>query len=330
MTLDALAGFLTEHDRYIIASHDGPDADGLGASYALALALRSIGKTVYATVPTHVPAKYRFIDQQGLFVPLASPETLNFDLSDFILVIIDTQDLNYLGVAAERVIRQAAERVIIDHHELSVAAGQAAYVDPMASSSCEIVYGLIGKIGAEPTLDVSEALFAGMVYDTGSFAYPKTGDRCFAYASELVRAGVKPYAIHGRLYESGSIGVLILQKAVLSTLELHAESRVAVQVLHRSDLAASGAAYEDAEDLVNIPLQSRTVEVSLLFKENLEGRIRCSLRSKGGVNVAHVAQTFGGGGHKTAAGFTCRTPLESSKADVLKTIVAALARSGGS
>jgi phosphoesterase RecJ-like protein len=95
---------------------------------------------------------------------------------------------------------------------------------------------------------------------------------------------------------------------------------VALQSLKKKDLAASGAIYEDAENLVNIPLQDRLVEVSVLFKENLEGKLRCSLRSKGEVNVASIAQTFGGGGHKTAAGFSCRTPLARAKEDVLKSI----------
>jgi phosphoesterase RecJ-like protein len=117
----------------------------------------------------------------------------------------------------------------------------------------------------------------------------------------------------------------MLQKTVLSTLELKAGNRVAVQTLTRADLAACGADYEDAEDLVNTPLQASDVEVSVLFKENAEGKLRCSLRSKGGVNVAHIAQSFGGGGHKTAAGFTCLDPLERAEDDVLQTIVKALA-----
>jgi phosphoesterase RecJ-like protein len=95
---------------------------------------------------------------------------------------------------------------------------------------------------------------------------------------------------------------------------------VALQSLNKKDLAASGAFYEDAEYLVNIPLQDKMVEVSVLFKENLEGKLRCSLRSKGGVNVALIAQAFGGGGHKTAAGFSCHSPLARAKDDVLQSI----------
>ncbi|MDP3177856.1 MAG: DHHA1 domain-containing protein, partial [Spirochaetaceae bacterium] len=171
-----------------------------------------------------------------------------------------------------------------------------------------------------------EAIFAGIVYDTGSFAYPKTSERTFSCALELVRSGVRPYEIHRRMYESSSSESLILQKSVLATLELFADGRVAIQSLTKDALIDSGAAYEDAEDLVNIPLQDRKVEVSILFKENAEGRLRCSLRSKGQIDVSRLAQSFGGGGHKTAAGFTCPTPLESMKADVLETVCRELDR----
>ncbi|HUW41322.1 MAG TPA: bifunctional oligoribonuclease/PAP phosphatase NrnA [Rectinemataceae bacterium] len=326
MTLDELTDYFLANDRFIVASHDGPDADGLGAVYALVLALRSIGKQAVPTVADNVPAKYRFIDQAGIFVPVSASDWPPFDPAESTLIVMDTHDFTYLGSSGERLLAAARRYLAIDHHELKGDPGPLSFVDPTASSSCELVYQLVRRLGVQLPRDAAEAIFAGMVYDTGSFAYPKTSERTFAFASELVRLGVQPYAIHNHLYESGSIGVLILQKMVFSTLELHSENRIAVQTLRRSDLAVSGAAYEDAEDLVNIPLQGRTIEVSILFKENLQGRLRCSLRSKGQINVAHIAQSFGGGGHKTAAGFTCVSPLESSKADVLQTIGKALSR----
>ena len=296
MTLDELTEYLRNNDCYLVASHDGPDADGLGAAYALVLALRAVGKRAVAMVSEGVPAKYRFIDQAELFVSLPLEGKSAFDPEEATLVVVDTHDLGYLGSAGDRFLALARRHLVIDHHEVSVDLGPLSFVDPTASSTCELVYLLVRRLGAQLSGDAAEAIFAGMVYDTGSFAYPKTSERTLTFASELVRLGVQPYTIHNHLYESGSIGGLILQKAVLSTLELHAENKIAVQTLRRSDLASSGAAYEDAEDMVNIPLQGRTIEVSLLFKENLEGRLRCSLRSKGKVNVAHIAQSFGGGG----------------------------------
>ncbi len=338
MTIPEMASYLRDRDRYVIMSHDDPDADGLGAAYALALALIAIGKEAIPVVADKLPSKFRFIDQRGLFRSLKGAEGLPFEACDSSPIVVDTHDLGYLGAASESFLEAAGKALIIDHHERPGAAtdqalyealgaeGVPALLEEKASSTCELVYLLAKELAAPLSLDAAEAIFAGIVYDTGSFAYPKTTERTFACALELVRAGVLPYAIHRGMYESSGTGSLLLQKAVVASLELYAEGRVAMQTLSREDLAASGALYEDAEDLVNIPLQDKKVEVSVFFKQNAEGRLRCSLRSKGGVNVAHIAQTFGGGGHKTAAGFTCRSGLDEAKADVLQSLSAALAR----
>jgi len=321
MTLDDLAEYLSAHDDYVVVSHDGPDADGIGAAYALVFALRALGKRATAAVSDSLPAKFRFIDKQGVFESLAAGE---LSLRPRTAVVVDTHDLSYLGARVESLLARMEDRVVVDHHERKGDCVEPALLESSASSSSELVFLVAKRLGVTLPEDAAEAVFAGIVYDTGSFAYPKTSETTFECARELARLGVKPYAVHNRMYESSSIGVLMLQKAVYSTLELRADDRIAVQKLDRAQLAATGAAYEDAEDLVNFPLQSRSVEVSVLFKENLEGKLRCSLRSKGKVNVAHVAQAFGGGGHKTAAGFTCSSPLERAESDVLQSIVKAL------
>jgi bifunctional oligoribonuclease and PAP phosphatase NrnA len=320
MTLESLAERLRAGDDYVLVSHDGPDADGIGATYALTLALRSLGKRAVAAVSDRVPGKSRFIDRRGLFVSLGEEGSLGFAAEDAFPIVLDTHDMGYIGERAAALLERAGRAIVIDHHETQGPAGELEFLDPAASSTCELVYYLAAALGAELPLDAAEAIFAGIVYDTGSFAYPKTSESTFACALELVRRGVVPYELHNRMYESSSTGVLILQKAAISSLELDLGGRVAIQSLSREDIASSGASYEDAEDLVNIPLQDKLVEVSVLFKENLEGRLRCSLRSKGGVNVARIAQAFGGGGHKTAAGFTCASPLARAKADVLQSI----------
>jgi bifunctional oligoribonuclease and PAP phosphatase NrnA len=329
MTLDGMAEYLRDHDQYVLLSHDGPDADGLGAAYCLALALSAIGKSVFIAVSGRVPPKFRFIDQRGLVRSLTSEAAneeavLPFPSSEATPVVVDTHDIAYLGASSAEVIAKAGFALFIDHHEPRHKADVLELIDATASSSCELVYLVVRRLGVELPLDAAEALYAGIVYDTGSFSYPKTSERTFSCALDLVRLGVDPYEMHLRLHESSSNGSLLLQKAAISSLELAEGGRIAVQSLLKEDLAASGAAYEDAEDLVNIPLQDRMVEVSILFKENSEGRLRCSLRSKGEVNVASIAQAFGGGGHKTAAGFTCLSPLALAKDAVLQNIAQAM------
>lgn len=320
MTLDGMAEYLKDRDNFVIVSHDGPDPDRLGAAYALALTLGALGKTAFAAVSDGIPAKFHFIDRQGIFKSFADKDILPFSAAESNPIIVDTHDLGYVGERSAKWIAAAGHFLVVDHHEPKVKPGDYELIDSGASSSCEIVYLLSRALDVELPIDAAEAIFAGIVYDTGSFSYPKTSERTFACALELVKRGVVPYEMHNRMYESSSDGVLYLMKAVVSSLELELGGRVALQSLSKEELSASGASYEDAEDLVNIPLQDKRVQVSVLFKENLEGRLRCSLRSKGGVNVARIAQAFGGGGHKTAAGFTCLTPLARAKVDVLQSI----------
>jgi phosphoesterase RecJ-like protein len=324
MTLDEAAAFLKANDDFMIVSHDGPDADGLGAAYALALALRAMGKRAWPMLSDEPSPKFAFIDKRRLFTAFASEDDLPVSVGAATFVVVDTHDLGYLGAKTEGLVAQASRLLVIDHHEPRATPNPAYCLDSTASSTCEMVFYLGRILGIKPEIDAAEALFAGIVYDTGSFAWPKTSPRTFECALALTRAGVSPNAIHQRMYESSEVGALILQKMVLSSLELLCEDRVAIQVLSRSDLSASGASYEDAEDLINTPLQAGSVEVSVFFKENADGRLRCSLRSKGKVNVANIAQNFGGGGHKTASGFGCDRPLEAMKEAVLESIARAL------
>jgi phosphoesterase RecJ-like protein len=234
----------------------------------------------------------------------------------YALAILDTADEYFIGVLREAV-PEAAEVFVVDHHEPNRFSTLGGFIDSTASSTCELMVELAAEAGVTLTPVSREAVYAGLIYDTGSFAYPKTTERTFAAALTLVKAGVKPYDIYRELNENSSTAALLLQKRVLSTLSMVNRGRIAVQTLNKDDYLSLDARYEDAENFINIPLKSRDVRVSVLVKENREGIIRCSLRSKGGLNVSKVAQFFGGGGHVSAAGFKSRDPLETTLAAVL-------------
>jgi len=133
-----------------------------------------------------------------------------------------------------------------------------------------------------------------------------------------VKLGVQPNETYVSVYESNSISSLVLMSRVLSTLELHYDNHVAVQTMTQDLLRDAGATYEESDLLINIPLRSGDIRVSVFFKENLEGVKRCSLRSKGNIDVATIAQSLGGGGHKTAAGFKCVRPFDVMKVEILE------------
>jgi phosphoesterase RecJ-like protein len=133
-----------------------------------------------------------------------------------------------------------------------------------------------------------------------------------------VATGVRPNIVYSKLYESNSISALILQTRVLATLELFFSDHVSLLTMTREMVVDSGANYEEADQLINIPLRSEDIRVSVFLKQNPAGLLRCSLRSKDNINVAEIAQFFGGGGHRTAAGFKCRDTLEKTKQIVLE------------
>ncbi len=327
MTIDEAAAFLSGRDDFILSSHEGPDADGLGAEYALARALSSLGKRVRVINANRHSDAYDFIDRAGIIECIDDVSLDDEEIRASTCVLLDTNDMMYAGDVADRIIAKAKGSIVIDHHEVKGDAPPNVCSAPSYSSTCEMLYLILKRLGHAFTEETASALFAGMVYDTGSFAYSKTTADTFEAALTLVRAGANPTRIHGALYESSAVNVLLLRKDVLATLELFSDNRIAVQTLTSGMLAETGSSSQDAEGLINVPLQAADVEVSIFLKENEEGMLRCSLRSKGAINVAQIAQSFGGGGHRSAAGFKSPYPLDTIKGRVLELVVIALAES---
>jgi phosphoesterase RecJ-like protein len=309
--------FLGRHDRFIITSHETPDGDAIGSECAMARALRQLGREVLVFNADPTPRKFQFIDTDAAVQVLERPEQLPPDLERWALLMLDTNDVRNIGQVVTLVLPRVREYFIIDHHENEgdILAGN--FVQKSASSTAEILHPLLAALGVTIDYPIALALFTAIVYDTGSFIYPKTTALTFAIARDLVERGVQPNAVYANVFESNSISALVLHARVLSTLQLEHGSRVAVLVMRREMIAESGGIYEEADQLINIPLKSEDIRVSVFFKENIEGLMRCSMRSKGSIDVAEIAQRFGGGGHLTAAGFKCREPLEETRRAVL-------------
>jgi phosphoesterase RecJ-like protein len=216
--------------------------------------------------------------------------------------MLDTADLHNTGHMRDAICR-AKEIVVFDHHEPRANTSLQGICDSAAASTSEMAVEFAKELDVPLDLQSARAAYAGIVYDTGFFAYSKTGPRTFKAALYLLEVGVNPGDIYKQLKENASIGALLLQKSALASLTLHCNNRVAVQILRKGDFAETGALPEDTDGLVNIPIRARDVLVSLMIKETPDGKIRCSLRSKGKINVAKIAQELGGGGHLNAAGF---------------------------
>jgi phosphoesterase RecJ-like protein len=313
--LEKVFEFFKKHESFILTTHDGADADGLGAELVFHRILREMGKTVFIFNDGEIADRFVFMDPGKKIRPWEGEKYGDLPEKSALL-ILDTSDEYHLGCMKE-LTRRVRENFVIDHHEPNQFSTFSGLMDPTASSTCEIAVEAVQAAGISLDRDTAMAAFAGLSYDTGSFAYIKTTARTFRAALALTEAGVRPYEVYRELNESASMGALLLRKKVISTLEIHGGGRIAALILPREYLESTGANFEDAESFSNIPLMTKEIAVSIMIKENLEGNIRCSLRSKGEVNVSKIAQQFGGGGHVTAAGFKSRLGIGETLRQVL-------------
>ena len=324
---DEVLGFLKRNFFLIITTHRGSDADGLGAEIAMSQICHKMGIKYRILNSEPVPERYAFLDPgHEIGVWEKSRDCGNPD--NAALLILDCSDEYNLGGVRE-FIPLAKEVFLIDHHDRESLLDFGGMVDPSASSTCELMVELAAEAGINLDPVSAAAVYAGICYDTGSFAYPKTTARTFRAALRLTEWEVNPYSIYHELNETAAIGTLLLNQKVLSTLEIVNDNRVAVQILHKEDLETFKTHIEDAENFINVPLKAKDILVSVLVKETRDGQVRCSLRSKGEINVSKIAQFFGGGGHVTASGFRSSLGIEATLEKVLEKITLAIDQPAG-
>jgi phosphoesterase RecJ-like protein len=210
--------------------------------------------------------------------------------------------------------------LIIDHHATADGLGDVELVDSSAAATGLIVYDLIKYADWRITETIAEALFVTVATDTGWFQFSNTDSRVHRICSELIDAGAKPIEIYHNLYQNFSYSRFKLTVAMLNTLQLHLDGRFATQQISRRDFEQTGATHKDTENLINECRRISTVETAALLVELEDGRIRCSLRSTGGIDVSEIAAKFGGGGHKKAAGTFLPGPLEEAKKTILNEV----------
>jgi len=194
----------------------------------------------------------------------------------------------------------------IDHHVANKPFGNLRWVEPAASSTCEMLFDLCEELSLTPDADLASALYTGILTDTGSFRFSNTNRRVFEIASVLVGLGADPAGIAGNVYDSASPEKLKLLAQVLGTMEFHAGSRIVTAELTRSMLSNSASSYMESEGFINHLRSVKSVDLAILFRETDDGRVHISLRSRAGIDVARLAQRHGGGGHLQAA--ACRIP----------------------
>src|SRR5436190_6744991 len=291
--LSQVVELIENKQKFGITTHIKPDGDGVGSSLGLCWLLQSLGKSAEVIVHGEVPVAYRSLPGAE---NIRDVEALD-DQYDAVFVI-ECSDLERPGIKG----LDDVFTVNIDHHATSAHFGTINWIDSTASAVGEMIYNLCKAIGGRITREIAECLYMALVTDTGSFHFSNTTDRTLKVASELVRAGVKPADISEAIYNSYPWSRIELMRRVLATVKRDKSGRVAWirQTLEMKD--DSRAVDGDNNGFVNIPLAAREVLAVVYMREVGDSKFRVSLRSKGDINVAKIAEAFGGGGHKNAAG----------------------------
>ena len=304
--------------RHVLAvGHENPDADTLGATLGVVRLVEANGGTADAVCTDPVPPLYDFIAGIERFRTDPDPAA-SYDL----VVISDCGSLDRIGEVGARHADLFARlpRVIIDHHASNDADGQADWIDPGAAATCEMVALLATRLGVPLDADegaLANALMAGIVMDTATFAHSSATPRTLVVSAALVEAGAPLSDISRRLYRTKPDVQLRLFGVVLDRLETADDGRIVWSSLTEADLAATGADQAHSEGIIDLLSQADGAEVTLLFKET--GPVtRLSVRTKpGGVDATVLTGRFGGGGHARAAGATVEAPLGDARPPVL-------------
>lgn len=300
--VEAVGRVFRERDRFLIACHENPEGDAIGSELALALALRKMGKTATVLNADPVPRNLAFLP--GADTVVSSADGSRYDVA----VVVDCGSPERTGsVGAE--LRKCPVLVNIDHHRTNDLHGDHRLVDPDAAATGVLIYRVLRALGAEIDWEIAVNIYAAILTDTGSFRYSNASPEAFEIAGEMVRRGVDPWSVAEKVYETQSFATIGLLARVLASLERAGEGKIAAITTLRRDLRDFSAGKDSLEGFINYPRSIAGVEVAVAFREEGDAEFRVSLRSKGKVDVSRVASSFGGGGHRNAAGCTVRGSL---------------------
>lgn len=297
---------ISRRKRFVLTSHARPDGDAVGSVLACSQILRSMGKEVDIVLRDGVPHIYQ---------PLPFSNTVkvvpgvNGGYEAAILLECDSvQRTRLTGLENQYLIN-------IDHHSTARPFGHVNWIDKDACATAEMIFRLAREAGVKISPDIATCLYTAVLTDTGSFCFSGTTERTFALAQELVRGGADPVRIAHNVYFSSPASKMRLLGSALARLTV--DGALAWMYITQEDLNSAGAAEEDSEGLVNYALAIEGIEIAVFLREMAGGRYRVSLRSKGAIDVAPIAQEFGGGGHECASGCSVEGPLTAASERIL-------------
>jgi bifunctional oligoribonuclease and PAP phosphatase NrnA len=299
---------LRQADKLLLTTHENPDGDALGSLLAMHRMLEQLGKDSLMYMSPHefpLPWEYRGFSFDGL---VGSPPA---DVAERTVVFLDCGNIDRMPV--DFLQEDGLHILNIDHHHDNTRFGTVNLVRPEASCTAEIIWRLSKELDVVITPEIADALYVGLITDTGRFMYENTSAEAHRMAAELIEAGAQPHQVYRRLWEDLPFRRLQLLQRALASVERYDNGAITIAHLTKQDYEATGALETDSEGVV---VHMRAVEgtrvavlVRELLSEGREGMRKASLRATdGSVDVSRVARSFGGGGHPQAAGFSTAVP----------------------
>ena len=300
ITLDEVVELLQENDNYRILTHSYPDGDTLGCAYALAFALRKLGKNANVAVNGAVPSKFGYLTERYA----------DQDFTPAYIVSVDVAAMTLLGDS----VMQGVEKIdlCIDHHPTNTVVADNIYVDAAAAATAEIIWQIVTKLGAEPDGDIAAGIYTGISTDTGCFCYTNTTPRTHRIAAEVMplcdwqNINYINFVIKTR-------AKLRMERMIYETMEFYAGGKCAVVYTTLDMQKKLGAGDDEMEGLASIPRQVEGVQMGITMREKEGGVFKISVRTNDGIDASAFCKQFGGGGHPAAAGCSVEGDLATVK-----------------
>ena len=326
--VDALRCAIARNSKFVVAAHKNPDGDAVGSSLAMMLYLRSMGKEACVVLPNAFPEFLRWLPAAGevLFYDAHKEAADAAIAAADAIFCLDFNSLPRLGDMGDAVAASRGEKILVDHHLHPDDGFSVAVSHPEACSTSELVFRIIYRLSTVEglSLQMAQAIYTGMMTDTGSFAYASNRKDIYLIVAELIAKGVDKDAIYRKVFYNYSESRLRLMGYVLhEKLKFLPGKNAALITLTHEELKRFNVAKGDTEGLVNIPLQKKNLRLSCFLREELPGKINVSLRSVGDFPCNTLAaEFFGGGGHKNASGGEVRDTMEAAVAVFMKAVEA--------
>lgn len=297
-----LNDIIVKHQKFVLTTHINPDGDAIGSEIAMTQYLRQLGKEVHIVNNSSTPNNYKFLDRKQEIIVYDDAQHQQILASADVYLIVDISDWERLRKIGQIIKTISVPKICIDHHHINYKFADIDIIYEQASSTGEIIYDFLRAMNYPIQGITADALYTCILSDTGSFRFSNTTAKTHEVASHLIEVGVDAKQIYHLVYEQNSRSKMALMGEALRNLKYECGGRLAWFILSLDMFDRCQASQWDTEGFPEIPRTIDGVEVSLMFTELSEDKVKLSLRSKGKVTINHIAEKFGGGGHHYAAG----------------------------